>query len=144
MKVKEFYKSTAWLYFSKWVLLSNSQDGQHVRCKTCDRIMDLNSKTSCAGHWIKVFDSGSNTHFSTAFEEHNCWPQCYHCNKILNGRPDKMEFLIRNEFGDAEADRLITLKKQSLKLDKFSLDLIKDKYKTKFIDQVGIKGNPWK
>ena len=144
MKVKDFYKSTAWLYFSKWVLLNNSKDGKTVKCKTCDREMDLNSKTSCAGHWIKVFDSSSNTHFATAFEEHNCWPQCYYCNKILNGRPDKMECLIRNEFGDAEADRLLTLKKQLLKLDKLTLDIFTEKYKALFKHEAELKGNPWK
>jgi hypothetical protein len=63
---------------------------------------------------------------------------------MLNGRPDKMEFLIRNEFGDAEADRLLALKKQSLKLDKFTLNIIKEMFKELFNEQVKLKGNPWK
>jgi hypothetical protein len=144
MKSNEFYKLTAWKYFSRYVLLFHSQDGITVRCFTSGKELRLNNRECCAGHWIKVFDSSNRTNFATAFEFNNCYPQSNYDNRFLNGRPDKMQMEIIKLHGLKESERLIQLSKRPFKLDKSTLDCIVDEYKLKFNELIKIKGNPWK
>ena len=141
MKSKKFYSSTAWKYFSRYILLYYSLDGKTVQCFTSGKTLTLGTKECCCGHWIKVFDSGTKTNFSTAFEFTNCYPQSSYDNRRLGGRPDIMEQVIKFIYGIDEIYRLKQLAKKPLKID---FDAIAKEYKKKFNELVKVKGNPWK
>jgi hypothetical protein len=139
MTVAEFYKSLAWRYMSRWILLSNS-DGLTTNCSTCGREIQINKREACAGHWIKVSES-----FNTALEQTNALPQCERCNVRYNGLPFIMELKIAEKYGAPEVDRLKALKRKPLRLDKYELMIAAEKYKVLFNDCVKIKrSNPWK
>jgi len=60
MKSKDFYKSSAWRWFSKLVLLEHSNNGV-CTCATCGVMKSANDKLMHLGHMIKVFESGGKT-----------------------------------------------------------------------------------
>lgn len=146
MKAKDFYKSRAWYYCSKCVLLHHAKktsEGLLVQCVTSGRWYKPNDRLIHAGHFIKVFD-GNNSHFSTAFEFENILPQSYADNKYFSGKPDVMSRRIEEIFGEGTVEKLLIKSKNVTKLDKFTLDLWKDHYKKMFNELVSLKGNPWK
>jgi hypothetical protein len=96
------------------------------------------------GHLIKVFSSGGNTSFATAFKENNVLPQCYQCNVKMGGNELKMLDAIELNFGVGTYDDLRIKSRFPFKLDKYTLDLIATEYRLKFNELVKKKGNPWK
>jgi hypothetical protein len=125
-----FYKSAAWKWFSRYVLLYYSIDGTVAKCCTCGAIKRLNDKNLHTGHWIKVFD-GNSTNNSTAFEFTNLGPQCYKCNNKMGGRERLMQAWLTEQHGSEEIERLQVLSKQPFKLDNYTLDLIAKEYEAK-------------
>lgn len=142
MKSKDFYSTKAWKIFTKYQLLKWSNNGT-VFCITCGKPMLINSKESCTGHLIKVFD-GNKSNFSVAFEEINSAPQCSTCNRYHGGKPDIMLRKLIEKYGQKEIDRLYIKRHNPMKLDKFTLDLIYKEYKRKYDELVLIKGEYWK
>lgn len=142
MKSSEFYKTKTWKIFSKYILLKFSENNI-AKCITCGKFMKINDKECCTGHLIKVFD-GNSTNFSTAFEENNVRPQCNSDNRYHGGKPDLMYRNLVLEIGQEKIDQLYIKKHNSMKLDKFLLEIIYKEYKSKFDELVKIKGNPWK
>ena len=143
MKSKDFYKTTAWKWFSKYVLLHYSNNGV-VRCATCSTRKKCSDSKMHLGHLIKVFSIGSNTNFATAFDERNVMPQCYQCNVLLSGNELKMMDAINLKFGSDTYEELKAKARIPFKLDKYTLDDIALNYRLKFNELVKIKGNPWK
>ena len=144
---ERFYRSTAWKWFSRYILITNTIDvtGTTVRCSTCGKWMAVNSKNCHVGHYIKVFD-GNSTNYSTAFVEANTAPQCLRCNKYMGGRQDEMAVWIKEKYGLKTLQELWELKKLPLKLDAAYLKEIADTYKKKYqnyIREYNID-DPWK
>lgn len=77
-------RSTANHYFSKYILLRDAipPDRDCVRCCTCGRILIRLSRHSHAGHFISKGMGGSS---GVYFDERNVHPQCYNCNKWMQG-----------------------------------------------------------
>lgn len=142
---EKFYTSTAWKWFSKFILLSYSPNGISVKCSTCGTIKGLNNKEMHTGHWIKVFDSNS-TNYSTAFEPTNLAPQCSKCNNYGGGRERLMQMFLENQHGKDELERLQVLAKQPFQLDSCTMKNISDEYRNKFNEILKQRGwkNPWK
>lgn len=126
MRINQFYSSKAWRLFSKWVLLSNSIDKYFVKCYTCGKIMEINSRDSQAGHLIKITES-----MATAFDENNVRPQCMSCNRYNGGRQDIFYQNLVKEIGQKKVDILYIKKHNICKLGKFELDLIAKIYSKK-------------
>ena len=143
VKKKEFYSSTAWKWFSKYVLLYYSVDGA-VQCRTSGRWYNCNSKNIHCGHLIKVFKSGSDTNFSTAFDFRNVLPQCDQHNVKMGGNELKMVDAIEETFGKGTYEQLKQKARFPFRLDKVTLKKISDKYRVKFNELAKTKGNPWK
>jgi len=143
MKSTEFYKSTAWKHFSRYVLLYYSIEGL-VKCETSKRWYACNDRLMHCGHLIKVFEGGGNTNFNTAFDFRNVLPQCHQDNVHKGGNELKMLDAIERIHGKGTYDELKIKSKLPFKLDKYTLDLIVNEYKVKFNELVKIKGNPWK
>ena len=143
MKSKEFYSSTAWKWFSKYVLLYYSVDGA-VQCRTSGRWYNCNNKKIHCGHLIKVFDMGGKTNFATAFQFTNVLPQCHQHNVHMGGNELKMLDAIEETFGKGTYDELKEKARFPLRLDKVTLKEISDEYRLKFNELAKTKGNPWK
>ena len=138
MTQKQFYKTRAWWYFSRYVLLYYSIDGK-VQCCTSGRWYELNDKNIQCGHYKK-----SDQHRAVALEFKNVGPQCYQDNKYFSGKPEVMSKWIEKTHGKGTLEWLDIKKNNKCELNKLTLDLFKEEYKKKFNDLVKIKGNPWK
>jgi hypothetical protein len=140
-----FYTSTAWKWFSRYILLYYSIDGTAAKCCTCGTIKRLNDKELHTGHWIKVFDANS-TNYGTAFEFTNIGPQCSKCNNKRGGCERLMQVWLTKKHGAEEVERLHILSKHPFSLDDYTLSKIAEEYRIKFNELLKNKGwnNPWK
>lgn len=139
MKIKEFYNTTAWKWFRKYVMLHYSKDGV-CQCSTCGSFKQLGDSKLHLGHLIKVFDTGGKTNFSTAFDERNCAPQCYQCNVKAGGRELKMLEFIENKFGEGTYDKLKELARTPMYGFRMELPSISDHYRNKYNELKKVKG----
>lgn len=144
---ERFYKSTAWRWFSRYVLITNTIDkeGITVQCCTCGKWMAVNSRECHLGHYIKVFD-GNSTNYAIAFVIPDTGPQCVQCNHYRGGRQDEMAQYLKKKYGPGIIDELHELKRLPLKLDDAYLAEVADTYRKKFYDYLqehNLK-NPWK
>lgn len=137
--VSGFYQTKAWKTLSRLVLLHYSIDGISVSCKTCNKLMLVNSRNSQAGHWIKFTDSKA-----VCLEFMNLAPQCNVCNRFHSGRPEIMEQWLRQTFGDKDIDNLYIKSKNFCKLDPITLDYAVNHYGKLLQLEIDKKGNPWK
>jgi len=142
MKSKVFYKSSAWKYCSRYVLLYYS-DGLYVKCSTSGKILKINEANCHCGHLIKVFDAG-RTNFATAFDFENLAPQSIQDNRYSGGKPDIMRKWLEEKHGVNKIDSLYIKRHNICRLDKFTIDYWKVYYKSLFDNLVKEKGNPWK
>lgn len=139
MKQKDFYKSRAWYYCSRYVLLYYSIDGM-VQCSTSPELWyPCNDRRIHCGHYLKA-----DQHRSVAFEFTNLAPQSYRDNKFFSGKPDIMRKWLIEKHGEKAIEKLEIKKHNICKLDKFTMDYWKDYYKKLFNELVKEKGNPWK
>ena len=140
-----FYSSTAWKWFSRYVLTYYSFNGEVAKCCTCGQIHKINSKSLHCGHWLKVFDANS-TNFAIAFEFTDCGPQCLSCNSFQGGKQSDMYYWFRAEHGQEELDRLYRLSKKPFKLDALTMEEIANEYKEKFYNLLEERNykNQWK
>jgi len=139
MKPKDFYRSLAWRYCSRYVLLFYSIDGLYVKCSTCGKIMQVNSREAHCGHLIKITDS-----WATAFEFENLAPQCMRDNRFLGGRQDLMKEWLIKKHGIYKINDLYIRKHNFCKPEQFHLDYWAGYYKRLFEKLAEEKGNPWK
>jgi ribosomal protein L32 len=146
MKSKDFYKTTAWKWFSRYVLLYHSfktSEGLYVTCSTSGKTLMPNHKNMHCGHYIKVYD-GNSTNYATAFEFHNVAPQFYADNTKMGGRQDRMREWLVKKYGSKQVERIEIKRRNHMKLDKVTLKIISDLYRNKFNVLAEKKGNPWK
>lgn len=144
MKSAEFYRTTAWKWFSRYVILHYSDGNGNVKCATSGLWYRCNDKNLHLGHWIKVFEGGGKTNFNTAFDERNVMPQSHSENVYKGGNQIAMMEAIIKIHGQKAIDKLLIKRKHPFKLDKYTLSEISDHYKEKFNNLSKIKGNPWK
>ena len=142
---KNFYKTTAWNWCRKYVLLFYSNSDGIVRCCTSGRIMSIATADCHCGHYIKVRE-GNSTNYATAFDFRNLGPQTRKDNSFMGGRQDLMrEWLVKQHGEDAIKD-LETKRHTLCKLDNAALEYWSDFYRKKFNELLNERGmnNPWK
>jgi hypothetical protein len=140
-----FYKTTAWKWFSRYVLLYYANKNGIVRCATSGRLMKINSRSCHTGHFIKVNDMNS-TNYYTAFDFRNVAPQYYQDNRYGGGRMDLMREFLVTQHGEEAIKDLEQKRKIPFHLDTYTLNKIADEYKAKFyalLEERNIE-NPWK
>lgn len=142
MKVKDFYKSTAWKWFRKYHMLKHANDDYTIQCRTSNRFYQLPDKRVQLGHYIKVYD-GNSTNFATAFDDRNVLPQSYQDNVYFSGKPDIMRKELIKDWGLEEIELLEIKSKNYCKLDKYTLKLISDEYREKYNILKSTKGSPF-
>jgi len=143
--VYRFYHTSAWVNFSRYVLLYYSDENLMVQCSTNPSVYcEIFKKDICVGHFIKVFDTNS-TNYATAFEFRNVGPQ----SKVENdngGNMPVMEQWIESTHGSGTVEELKRLKRNAFKLDKYTLDEISKKYLALFNEELKRRNikNPWR
>lgn len=139
------YKTTAWKWCSRFVLLSYADDSGIVRCATSPNLSyHVTDRDIHCGHFIKTMD-GTKSHYSVAFDFRNLGPQSSVDNVRFNGKPEIMKQWLISMHGKSEIDDLIIKSNKVCKLTQFDLDEIAKTYRILFnnlLKDRGIK-NPW-
>lgn len=136
---KRFYSSTAWIWFSRYIKIRESDSNGVVRCATSGKMMLLGDKNLHAGHCVKVFD-GNNTNMNVAFDERNVLPQSSVENRYFSGRSEVMRDRIDQKFGNGTYEDLLIKSKQFKKYTDSELKDIADKYRLKVYELLEVKG----
>lgn len=147
-KSKNFsiYTTTAWKYFSHYVLVFYADRSGYVQCSTSPSLIyHVTDRRIHVGHFIKVLE-GTKTQYSVAFEFCNVAPQSHRDNVYFGGKPEVMEKWLIKKHGQKAIDELNIKKHNICHLDKLTLDLIKDEYKEKYKQLLINKKieDPWK
>lgn len=93
--------------FSKYIRAKGADKYGICTCVTCNRKYPI--KNIQAGHFM------SRRHYSTRWDELNCYPQCYGCNVMQQGQIYKFSLYLGKELSES-------LYLQSQKVVKFSND----------------------
>jgi hypothetical protein len=134
-----FYKSTAWIWFARYIKLTRSDNQGVVICATSKRNFLISDRNLHAGHCIKVFESNS-THMNTAFDERNVLPQSSQDNRFYGGRPEIMRDAIDKIHGEGTFAELTILSKHFKKYTDADLKELGAKYRKKTRDLLEEKG----
>lgn len=140
------YKTTAWEWLRKYVLLYYADSDLIVKCSTSPHLeYKIPNKNIHVGHWIKCNDANS-TNNSVALNFYNLAPQSARDNTRRNGCPEIMEQFLIDTHGIEKIEELKNLKKQPLKLDLVYLQQVADEYKYKFKELLKERNiqDPWK
>jgi hypothetical protein len=127
-------KSTADLWFSKYVRLRDSDSLGVCTCITCGT--KKHWKEMDAGHFI------SRRYNATRYESKNCHAQCQRCNKYNSGEQYKHALAIDHMYGEGTAGYLLDMSKEIKQLKKNDYMIIALHYanEAKLIsEQKGIK-----
>lgn len=141
-----FYKTTAWKWCSRYVLLYYADSNNIVSCATSPELSyHITDKNIHCGHYIKLRDSNS-TNYSTALLFENLAPQSNRDNTQLGGKPEVLKGWLISKHGEDKIEALNRTKRVAYKLDKYTLFEISEKYKKLFNDLLAKRGieNPWK
>ena len=120
---KQKAKANAWTWFSRFIRLSNSVNGEYVVCYTCGKIHGI--KEVDAGHFI------TRSKDSVLFNENNCRPQCKKCNRFQQGRSYDFEVKLIDEIGREKVEQLKELAKMPVHYTVEDYEQIASLYKFK-------------
>ena len=120
---KQKAKQRAWLWFSRFIRLCHSVNGQYVVCYTCGKVHGI--KEVDAGHFI------TRSRESVLFNENNCRPQCKKCNRFQQGRSYDFEVKLIDEIGREQVWKLKELAKITVHYDVEDYEQIAEVYKCK-------------
>lgn len=138
------YRTIAWRYFSRYVLLFYADDQGVVQCCTSGRYLQVNQRNCHLGHYCKVLD-GNSSNYATAFDFVNVSPQSSQDNTFMGGRQNLMREWLVKTHGEEAVKEMELRSKRPFHLDKYTLDKIAEEYKLKFNNLVKERGfNPWK
>jgi len=140
----DFYKTTAWKWFRRYVLLYYANKDGIVKCATSGRYMALGSKNCHCGHYIKVRD-GNSTNYATALDFRNVGPQHIQDNTKMGGRQDLMREWLVNQHGEESIKNLESKRRIPFKLNPSTLEEYSVKYKQLFKSLLLDRNmkNPW-
>lgn len=119
-------KKELWKIFSLYIKLKHSSDGVHVDCYSCGVPLEIGTSNCQGGHWLPKGAYGS-----LYFEENNVAPQCYACNIFKAGNSEGFRRHLILDLGEAETDRMWSVRKDILKRNRVwyleNIELYKNK-----------------
>ena len=127
----DFYRTNAWKWCRRYVLLFYSDKNGIVKCATSGRLMQIGTRSCHCGHYIKVRD-GNSTNYSTAFDFRNLAPQSMQDNTFMGGRQDIMRAWLVEKHGENNIKELEEKRKIICKLDNYILEYWENYYKEKY------------
>ena len=90
-------KKELWTWFALYIKHKYSLDGENCRCFTCGKHLKIGHQGCHAGHYLP-----KGGYSGLYFDEMNVRPQCYFCNRTLQGDQLKFrEHLVRECGADA-------------------------------------------
>lgn len=139
------YITTAWKYFSHYVLLFYANDDLIVRCATSNKPLLITNRNCHCGHFIKVRD-GSKSNYATAFLFHNVAPQSLQENTYHGGRPEVMKEWLIKKHGREKIEELEIIKHNICKPDAIWLKYLGNYWKKKYKELLLSRNisDPWK
>ena len=140
--VERFYKSSAWRWCSKYVLLYYADEDLMVRCSTSPHLIyKVTDREIHCGHYLKA-----DQHKSVAFEFKNLLPQSYTDNCHFSGKPEIAKQWIEQTHGVGTVEWLEQKKNEVYKLDAYELDQWADHYQKLFKELLISRkiNDPWK
>jgi hypothetical protein len=109
--------------FSEYIRLKDADEGGTVACVTCGKLLFW--RDAHCGHFIK------RQHRSTRWEPTNCAPQGAECNTFRGGCQDEFAAYIVKRYGLSEFNRLMLLKRQTVKRTRVELEEMIAMYRAK-------------
>lgn len=100
--------------FSEYIRLKHADHSGNCKCITCGKTFHY--KNIDAGHFV------SRRFLIVRFDELNVHPQCKYCNRFLNGLAYEYGKAIDMLYGKGTADRLVSLSKQTIKVENQELE----------------------
>ena len=111
--------------FSEYIRLKHADHSGNCKCITCGKTFHY--KNIDAGHFV------SRRFLNVRFNELNVHPQCKYCNRFLNGLAYEYGKAIDMLYGKGTADKLVSLSKQTTKVENHELEEKYLDYKKKLI-----------
>ena len=95
-------KKELWNLFAEYIKLEYSEDGEYVRCYTCDKLLKIGTPNCHAGHYLN-----KSTYSGLYFNENNVRPQCgMPCNGPRHGSPIEFREHLLREIGQKAVEEL--------------------------------------
>lgn len=141
----DFYKTTAWTWFSRYVLLYYADSNLVVQCATSGERKLITDKNMHCGHYIRVRE-GSKTHYAVALDFCNAGPQRSHDNVRLGGQQHLMRKWLISKHGESAVEDLEIRSHNICHPDKYWIDQMAKEYRLKFnnlLKERGLTKNPW-
>lgn len=107
--------------FSEWVRRSHANSHGLCKCVTCFNFHHW--KEMDCGHYL------SRENMSTRWDEKNVAPQCFHCNRLEDGRPDEFRDYLVLKYGEDEVLELEARSRSTLKYFRWELEAKIEYYK---------------
>jgi len=115
-------KKKAWVWFSRYIRLRDSDEHQMCKCVTCEHRGHY--KTMQAGHFIAAAQGNA-----TRYLEDNVHAQCYRCNMNLGGNGAEYYPFMLAQYGAERVDELRKLSNTTLKISIAEFEEMEAKYK---------------
>lgn len=113
---KSKYKIYAWKMFARFIYARDTDKHGQIRCISCSRKVQWNSRNLHAGHFIPK-SKGEFFYFN----EDNVHGQCMHCNNYGSQHTGKaFDLNLRKKIGIKKVDKLLEISKKG-KIIKHSL-----------------------
>jgi hypothetical protein len=100
--------------FSEYIRLKHADKKGYCNCITCGKTYHY--KNIDAGHFV------SRRFLIVRFDELNVHPQCKYCNRFLNGLAYEYGKAIDMLYGKGTADKLVSLSRQTIKIQNYELE----------------------
>jgi hypothetical protein len=112
-------------HFNQFIRNRDELPNRTFYCPTCKKTKVIDGDNYQACH---CFPAGFYT--ALRFNEQNVWGGCKACNYHKHGASYEYNDWVRNKIGEVEYQKLLLMKNQSGKQDRFQLIMIIEKYKS--------------
>lgn len=116
--------------FSIFIRLQYADHAGFVSCYTCEKRIPW--KQADCGHFIR------RQHSAMRFDENNCRPQCWECNRENDGMEEAFDENLRDDLGDEVVEELLERGQREKQYDENEYRELIHKY-TYEIEQKGVK-----
>jgi hypothetical protein len=109
--------------FSLFIRTRDSQpyEGRAFKCISCHRVLPI-EQADC-GHYV------NRSHMSVRFNEKNCYAQCRHCNRFMEGNIQDYRKGLIEKIGLQQVELIESMKHLTNKISTFELELLAKHYK---------------
>lgn len=112
-------------HFNTFIRNRDKLPGDYFFCPTCGKTKVISGDNYQACHCFP------STYSALRFNENNVWGGCKSCNFFKHGAGHEYNDWVRNKIGEIEYQKLLILKRENTKWDRFNLIFMIEKYRAK-------------